>query len=187
MQTSATSRLANTSPISQPRGQKAPGQLPNLQSDRFEASAPPESGFGWKGMALVGLAVLGAAGGAQAAQAQVLTAPHSNGVGKVSGLLLPKGKVDSDGTIRNPIGWPVGKVKADGTITGPAGFVPKGRVDDKGRVYAWGEFFQKGRIDTDGTIRNNFGVKVGSVQGEDPGRLEQVEKGGAALLLLMQD
>lgn len=72
-------------------------------------------------------------------------------VGKVTGLLLPKGQVDTDGTMCNPIGWPVGKVKADGTI------------------------------------RNNFGVKVGSVQGQDPARLEQVEKGGAALLFMMQE
>ncbi|MBX3167058.1 MAG: hypothetical protein KF760_06590 [Candidatus Eremiobacteraeota bacterium] len=143
--------------------------------------------MGWKGLALAGLAVMGVAGGAQAAQAQAQTTPAKQDVGKVTGLVLPKGKVDSDGTIRNPIGWPVGKVKADGTITGPAGLIPKGRVDDQGRVYAWGEFFQKGRIEPDGTIRNNFGVKVGLVQGEDSGRLEQVEKGGAALLLLMQD
>lgn len=184
MQTSTTSRLAQASPIPATRGRRGPVAPP---TDRFEKSTAPDVGFGWKGLALAGLAVLGVAGGAQASQAQVQTAPASQDVGRVSGLVLPKGKVDSDGTIRNPLGWPVGKVKADGTITGPAGFVPKGRVDDKGRVYAWGELFQKGRIDPDGTIRNNFGVKVGSVQGEDPGRLEQVEKGGAALLLLMQD
>lgn len=185
MQTSATSRLAKASPLAQARKQIA--SLPHPQLDQFEKSSPPESIPGWKGLALAGLAVLGVAGGAQAAQAQVQAAPRPADLGKVSGLLLPKGKVDHDGTIRNPIGWPVGKVKADGTITGPAGLVPKGRVDDKGRVYAWGEFFQKGRVDSDGTVRNNFGVKVGSVQGEDPARLEQFEKGGAALLLLMQD
>lgn len=179
-----TSRLTHSSPLSQPR---KPGATPPAtpQLDRFEKSDPAETGFGWKGLALAGMAVLGVAGGAQVAQAQ--TAPKSEEVGRVSGLLLPKGKVDSDGTIRNPIGWPVGKVKADGTITGPAGIVPKGRVDDKGRVYAYGELFQKGRVDPDGTVRNNFGVKIGSVQGEDPGRLEQAEKGGAALLILMQD
>lgn len=177
-----TSRLTHSSPLPPQRksGASAPACPP--QADRFEASSPKEAAFGWKGLALAGMAVLGVAGGAQVAQAQ--TAPKS---GEVSGLLLPKGKVDSDGTIRNPIGWPVGKVKADGTITGPAGIVPKGRVDDKGRVYAYGELFQKGRVDPDGTVRNNFGVKIGSVQGEDPGRLEQVEKGGAALLILMQD
>ena len=186
MQTSTTSRLANVSPISQPRKQTAPGQISNPQNDRFEAS-PRESGIGWKGLALAGLAVLGVAGGAQAAQAQVQTAPKSNDVGKVTGLILFKGKVSSDGSISNPIGWPVGKVKADGTITGPAGIVPKGWVTDKGSVHAYGEFFPRGRVDPDGTVKNNFGVKIGTVQGEDPGRLEQVEKGGAALLLLMQD
>lgn len=187
MQTNAPSRLAQASPIQGAGHSKkqATPQPPVGPGDRFEASSPETTGFGWKGLALTGLAVLGVAGGAQVAQAQ--TAPRGDELGKVSGLLLPKGKVDSDGTIRNPIGWPVGKVKADGTITGPAGVIPKGRVDDKGRVYAWGELFQKGRVDPDGTVRNNFGVKVGSVQGEDPGRLEQAEKGGAALLLLMQD
>jgi len=187
MQTSTSSRLAGASPIQPARRQDASGQTGALPGDRFEASAPPEKGFGWRGLALLGLTVAGMAGGAQAAQAQVQTVPASTDVGKVTGLVLPKGRVDQDGSIRNPLGWPVGKVKADGTITGPAGFVPKGRVDDKGRVYAFGELFPKGRVDTDGTIRNNFGVKVGKVEGQDPARLEQVEKGGAALLLLMQD
>lgn len=184
MQTSTNSRLATASPITAPRKQvpSAPASEPN---DHFESSSN-EHGLGWRGLALGGLALMGVVGGAQAAQAQVQQAPRAD-VGKVTGLVLPKGKVDSDGTIRNPIGWPVGKVKADGTITGPAGIVPKGHVDDRGRVYKFGDFFPSGKVDPDGTIRNNFGVKIGQVQGEDSGRLEQVEKGGAALLILMQD
>ncbi|MBS2038063.1 hypothetical protein JST97_23965 [bacterium] len=186
MQTSSASRLATASPIhNSPRSAPPPGPEQE-QHDRFEVSSA-EHGSGWRGLALAGLAVAGVVGGAQAAQAQVQTAPRSEDLGKVTGLVLPKGRVDGDGTIRNPIGWPVGKVKADGTITGPAGLIPKGHVDDKGRVYKWGEFFPSGRVDSDGTIRNNFGVRVGQVQGQDPSRLEQVEKGGAALLLLLQD
>ncbi|MFN8613817.1 MAG: hypothetical protein U0931_40160 [Vulcanimicrobiota bacterium] len=185
MLTSTRSRLATASTI--PASQRPTPTQPVTQEpqERFESSSS-QQGLGWRGVALGGLALLGVAGGAQAAQAQVQTAPRAD-VGKVTGLLLPKGQVDSDGTIRNPIGWPVGKVKVDGTITGPAGLIPKGHVDDKGRVYKWGDFFPSGKVDSDGTIRNNFGVKIGQVQGQDPGRLEQVEKGGAALLILMQD
>jgi hypothetical protein len=184
MQTSTNSRLATASPITVSKRQ-APSAAAPEPNDRFESS-PSEHGLGWRGLALGGLALVGVVGGAQAAQAQVQQAPKAD-VGKVTGLVLPKGTVDSDGTIRNPIGWPVGKVKADGTITGPAGIIPKGHVDDKGRVYKFGDLFPSGKVDPDGTIRNNFGIKIGQVQGEDPGRLEQVEKGGAALLILMQD
>lgn len=178
-----TSALSHLSPVAHKA--PAPPALPPAEPDPPEPHEVFQPSLG--GAALLGLGLLSVAGGAQAAQAQVQTASNQTEVGKVKGLLLPKGKVDADGTIRNVFSWPVARVKVDGSITGPMGIVPKGHVDDQGRVYAWGGFFPSGRVDTDGTIRNNFGVKVGQVQGQDPQRLEQVEKGGAALLLLLQD
>jgi hypothetical protein len=158
------------------------------QAQQDEAKAEghqgPEESFSWRDAALVGMAGLGLLGTAQVAQAQTVAQPQAD-LGSVKGLLLPKGRVDSDGTIRNVLGWPVGKVKADGRITEMIP-LPIGSVDSKGYVYKYGSWISEGRVDPDGTIRDNWGIKIGSVKGQDDSKLEMQERGGAALLLLMQ-
>ena len=173
--------LSQASPLGQPRRGTAP-KPPAPPEDRVELTGTEGGGLPWKGLALGGLAVVGVLGGAQMAQAQV-----RSDVGEVHGWMLPKGKVDREGIIRNQFGWPLARITNDGRVTGPAGFVPKGRVDDQGRVYAYGSFFPSGRVEADGTVKNVAGVKVGTVKGEDPHRLERVERGGAFLLLHLQE
>lgn len=187
MNISAFSPLARSTPV---RGSAVSSPVSREpQVDRVELGSSEARVGGWRGLGLAGmasLALLGAAGCAQA-QTQPAASEQAKGVGDIKGLFLAKGHVDAEGKISNVLGWPMARIKTDGTVTGPLGYVPKGHVDDKGRVFEYGAFFPSGRVDPDGTVRDELGLKIGKVQGEDPNKIEQVEKGGAALLILMKD
>lgn len=182
MQTNPTSpRFHSAAPGQASKGSPAP--QPDPQDRYTESSSEHSSGWKLGGALMLGLVALGGVGTAQAATTQSQPQPRTD-VGRVTGVVLPYGKVDASGTIRNNFGLSQGRIKQDGTVTSPWG-IGKGRVDADGTVR--GVFgVSHGRVEADGTVRNVFGLPVGRVKGADDSKIELQEKGGAALLLLLE-
>ncbi|MEW6276997.1 MAG: hypothetical protein AB1758_00140 [Candidatus Eremiobacterota bacterium] len=164
-----------------PPGARARPAAGNVaRPDRTDLGGEPDEHAstmsGWrKALLLGGLAVTVVSLAGCVSQSSV---PVTNAIG------LTEGYADQEGNYYDGVGARLGSVDENGSVWeffGPY----LGKVSDDGTVS--GLLLPRGSVSPDGVVRNAFGWQTGRVQGQDPNRLEPVEKAGAALLLLHED